>query len=50
MKQATDLLDNQDLPHRVESRPTEDARVILRDGNLVTLRPSVLKEEAVKNN
>jgi hypothetical protein len=37
-----------DLSHRIESQPTEDARVILRDGNLNTLPPSVLKEEAVK--
>jgi hypothetical protein len=37
-----------DLPHRIESQPTEDPRVIPRDGNLITLPPSVLKEEAVK--
>jgi hypothetical protein len=37
-----------DLPHHIESQPTEDARVILRDGNLITLPPPVLKEEAVK--
>jgi hypothetical protein len=37
-----------DLPHRIASQPTEGARVILRDGNLITLPPSVLKEEAVK--
>jgi hypothetical protein len=37
-----------DLPHRNDSQPTEDARVILRDGNLITLPPSVLKEEKVK--
>ena len=37
-----------DLPHRIESQPTEGARVILLDGNLITLPPSVLKEEVVK--
>jgi hypothetical protein len=37
-----------DLPHRLESQPTESPRVILRDGNLVTLPPSVVNEEAVK--
>ena len=37
-----------DLPHRIESQPTDDPRVILRDGNLITLPPSALKEEAVK--
>jgi hypothetical protein len=37
-----------DLHHRNDSQPTEDARVILRDGNLITLPPSVLKEGTVK--
>jgi hypothetical protein len=37
-----------DMPHRNDSQPTEDARVILRDGNLITLPPPVLKEETVK--
>jgi hypothetical protein len=37
-----------DVPHRTESEPTGDARVILRDGNLITLPSSVLKEEVVK--
>lgn len=37
-----------DLPHRIEPRPTEDPRVILRDGNLITLPPLALKEDAVK--
>ena len=37
-----------DLPRHSESQPTEAARVILRDGNLITLPPSALQEEAVK--
>jgi hypothetical protein len=36
-----------DLPRHSESQPKEAPRVILRDGNLITLPPSV-KEEAVK--
>ena len=37
-----------DVPHHVDSQPAEDARVILRDGNLITLPPSVSKEESAK--
>ena len=37
-----------DLHHRSASQPTENARVILRDGNLITLPPSEVEEEAVK--
>jgi hypothetical protein len=37
-----------DLPRHGESQPREAARVILRDGNLITLPPSALEEEAVK--
>jgi hypothetical protein len=37
-----------DLPHRHDSQPTENARVILRDGNLITLPSSDLQEEAVE--
>jgi len=37
-----------DLSHPNESQPTEGARVILRDGNLITLPSSILQEEAVK--
>lgn len=36
------------LPHRNEAPPTEDSRVILRDGNLITVPASILEEEAVK--
>jgi hypothetical protein len=36
------------IPHHNEAPPTEGSRVILRDGNLITLPPSVLKEEAVE--
>jgi hypothetical protein len=37
-----------DLPRHSESQPREAARVILRDGNLITLPAPVLEEEAVK--
>jgi hypothetical protein len=36
-----------DLPRHIEPQPAEAARVILRDGNLITLPSSVLKEETV---
>jgi hypothetical protein len=36
------------MPHHNEVAPTEGSRVILRDGNLITLPPSVVKEEAVE--
>jgi hypothetical protein len=36
------------IPHHHEAPPTEGSRVILRDGNLIVLPPSVLKAEAVK--
>jgi hypothetical protein len=34
--------------HHNEAPPTEGSRVVLRDGNLITLPPSILEEEAVK--
>jgi hypothetical protein len=34
--------------HPVESSPTAGARVILRDGNLITLPSSNLTDEAIK--
>jgi hypothetical protein len=37
-----------DLPHHMESQSTLGARVIPRDGNLITLPASILNEEAVK--
>lgn len=36
------------MTHHNEPPPTEGSRVILRDGNLITLPPSILEEEAVK--
>jgi hypothetical protein len=36
------------IPHHDEASPTEGSRVILRDGNLITLPPSIREEEAVK--
>ena len=36
------------MTHHNEAPPTEGSRVVLRDGNLITLPPSVLKEEAAK--
>jgi hypothetical protein len=33
------------MPHHNEAPPTEGSRVILRDGNLITLPPSILEEE-----
>ena len=36
------------MPHHNEAPPTEGSRVILRDGNLITVPPSILEEEAVK--
>jgi hypothetical protein len=36
------------MPHHNEAPPTEGSRVVLRDGNLITLPPSVLKEEAIE--
>jgi len=36
------------IPHHNEAPPTEGSRVILRDGNLIALPPSALKEEAVE--
>jgi hypothetical protein len=37
------------MPHHNEAPPTEPSRVVLRDGNLITLPPAVLKEEAGKH-
>jgi hypothetical protein len=37
-----------DLPRHIESQPAEAPRVSLRDGNLITLPSSVLKEETVE--
>jgi hypothetical protein len=34
--------------HHNESLPTEGSRVILRDGNLITLPPPILEEQAVE--
>jgi hypothetical protein len=34
------------MPHHNEAAPTEGSRVILRDGNLITLPPPILEEEA----
>jgi hypothetical protein len=34
--------------HRDEAIPAEGSRVILRDGNLITLPPPILEEEAVE--
>ena len=34
--------------HQNEAIPTEGSRVILRDGNLITVPLSILEEEAVK--
>ena len=34
--------------HADEAIPTEGSRVILRDGNLITLPPSTLEEQAVE--
>jgi hypothetical protein len=31
-----------------EATPTEDSRVILRDGNLITVPPPILEEQAVE--
>jgi len=31
-----------------EAMPTEGSRVILRDGNLITLPPPILEEQAVE--
>jgi hypothetical protein len=36
--------------HHNEVPPTEGSRVILRDGNLITLPPSILEEEAPEIN
>jgi hypothetical protein len=36
------------MPHHNEEPPTEGSRVILRDGNLITVPLSILEEEAVK--
>jgi hypothetical protein len=36
------------IPHHNEAPPTEGSRVILRDGNLITIPPSILEEKAVK--
>jgi hypothetical protein len=36
------------MPHHNEAPPTEGSRVILRDGNLITVPPSIVEEEAVK--
>jgi hypothetical protein len=35
------------VPHHNEAPATEGSRVILRDGNLITVPPSILEEEAV---
>jgi hypothetical protein len=35
--------------HADEAIPTEGSRVILRDGNLVTLPAPILEEQAVEN-
>jgi hypothetical protein len=34
--------------HQNEAIPTEGSRVILRDGNLVTLPPATLEEQSVE--
>jgi hypothetical protein len=34
--------------HRNEAIPTEGSRVVLRDGNLITLPPPSLEEQAVE--
>jgi hypothetical protein len=34
--------------HHNEAMPTEGSRVILRDGNLITLPPLILEEQAVE--
>jgi hypothetical protein len=34
--------------HHNESMPTGGSRVILRDGNLITLPPQILEEQAVE--
>jgi hypothetical protein len=36
------------VTHNNEAPSTDGSRVILRDGNLITLPPSVLKEEPVE--
>jgi hypothetical protein len=36
------------MPHHNEAPPAEGSRVILRDGNLITVPPSILEEEAIK--
>ncbi len=36
------------MAHHNEAPPTEGSRVVLRDGNLITLPPSILEEEAAK--
>jgi hypothetical protein len=36
------------MTHHNEAPPTEGSRVVLRDGNLITLPPSILEEEAAK--
>jgi hypothetical protein len=36
------------MPHHNEAPPPEGSRVILSDGNLITLPPSVLKEEPLE--
>ena len=36
-----------DHSHLAESTPTEDTRVVLRDGNLITLPAAVVREETV---
>jgi hypothetical protein len=37
-----------DMTHHNEAPPTEGSRVILSDGNLITLPPTVLNEEPVE--
>jgi hypothetical protein len=34
--------------HHNEAMPTEGSRVVLRDGNLITLPPPILEEQAVE--
>jgi hypothetical protein len=34
--------------HHNEAMPTEGSRVILRDGNLITLPPPILEEQAAE--
>jgi hypothetical protein len=36
------------MTHHNEAPPTDGSRVVLRDGNLITLPPSILEEEAAK--